>query len=86
VGAGAGAVVALMADLVRTFVFGVGGVLGVEDFSVLSDFAGVEVFCGAILVGFLVGAAGIGFEAVFVAAVDFLGVVLMVGDFAEAVF
>jgi hypothetical protein len=37
-------------------------------------------------VGFLVGAAGIGFEAVFVAAVDFLGVVLMVGDFAEAVF
>ena len=46
----------------------------------------MEVFCGAIFVGFFAGAAGIGFEAVFVAAVDFLGVAVMVVDFEEVGF
>ncbi len=78
--------VALMADLVGGVVFGAGRDLGVVGFSVLSDFAGVEVFCGAIFVGFFAGAAGIGFEAVFVAAVDFLGVAVMVVDFEEVGF
>ena len=73
--------VALTADLVGGVVFAAERVLGMVGFSVLSDFAGVEVFCGAIFVGFFAGAAGIGFDAVFVAAVDFLGVAVMVLDF-----
>lgn len=85
-GGGAGVGVALMADLVGGVVFGAERVLGVVGFSVLSDFAGVEVFCGAIFVGFFAGAAGIGFDAIFVPAVDFWGVAVMVGDFEVVVF
>lgn len=86
VGGGAGVGVALMADLVGGVVFGAERVLGVIGFSVLRDFAGVEVFCGAIFVGFFAGAAGIGFDAIFVPAVDFWGVAVMVGDFEVVVF